>query len=174
MADKIFKKGESSFRFRRTILSDIPTLSRIIEEVFSEYGWVFVEADEVPDFVNFPTYYGDASKARLFTIASNVEEPAIAGCIALKFNQEGPYLSRVYLSKEFRGIGLGKWMTHEVISIVREEGYPSIHLWTDTRFLDAHGMYKSIGFSQTPDLRSLHDVNTSFEYKMVLNLMDKP
>jgi putative acetyltransferase len=155
---------------RRTVASDIPQLSQIIDEVFKEYGWIYVEADEVPDFVKFQTYYGDESKARLYTIESTGDHHTIAGCIALKFNSEGPYLSRVYLSKEFRGIGLGKWMTNEVISIAREEGHPSIHLWTDTRFLDAHGMYKSLGFEQTTDLRSLHDINTSFEFKMVLKL----
>jgi putative acetyltransferase len=170
MTDKLFNSKTHTFRFRSAVSSDIRILSKIIEGVFTEYSWVYVESDEVPDFVNFEDYYKNESVARLFTIETTGEENSvIVGCIALKFNREGPYLSRVYLEKGFRGVGLGKWMTNQVVDMVRKEGYSGIHLWTDTRFLDAHAMYKRIGFCQTSDLRSLHDINTSFEFKMVLN-----
>jgi RimJ/RimL family protein N-acetyltransferase len=174
MDDIIYYSKNHSYRFRKFVPNDIPSLSKIIENVFIEYSWVYIEKDEVPDFVNFAEYYANGKKARLYTVElEGTSNPVIVGCIALKFNNEGPYLSRVYLTKAYRGLGLGKWMTNMVIDIARKEGHQTVHLWTDTRFLDAHAMYRRIGFERTTDLRSLHDVNTSFEFKMVLNLNPK-
>lgn len=171
MDDLIYHVKNHTFRIRRSVPNDIPSLSKIIENVFREYSWVYIEKDEVPDFVDFRRHYENDGKARLFTVElEGTPKTVIIGCIALKFNSEGPYLSRVYLEKAYRGLGLGKWMTNFVIDIARNEGHQTVHLWTDTRFLDAHAMYNRIGFERTTDLRSLHDVNTSFEFKMVLNL----
>jgi GNAT superfamily N-acetyltransferase len=94
----------------------------------------------------------------------------IVGCIALKFNAEGPYLSRVYLRREVRGLGLGRWMSAQMLHIARKQGFLRIHLWTDTRFEDAHRMYQKLGFTFTGDIRSLHDINNTFEWKMEASL----
>lgn len=158
------------FTLRMSIRSDIPVLSSIIDSVFSEYNWIFVEADELPDFVDFDTYYADESRARLFTVVAEGSPHKIIGCIALKFNAEGPYLSRVYLLEEYRGYGLGKWMTTQVMESARRAGFNRIHLWTDTRFVGAHHMYRKLGFTMTGEIRSLHDINNSFEYKMAMLL----
>lgn len=161
-----------SLVMRPAVVSDVPVLISVIETVFEEYGWIFVASDEVPDFIGFESFYSDPLKGKLFSVYDTSDpEPEPVGCIALKYNSEGPYLSRVYLSQKYRGLGAGKWMTSAVLEIARSEGYPNIHLWTDTRFTDAHQLYNRLGFKKTQDMRSLHDVNTSFEWKMVLNFV---
>lgn len=152
------------FILRKASGEDIPALIDIIKSVFDEYGWVFVAEDELPDFVHFERVFSDPSKARLFALE---KDGKLVGCAGLKFNDEGPYLSRVYLLRAYRGQGLGKWMSRKMVAMAMDEGYSSVHLWTDTRFIDAHHMYLSIGFRMTRELRSLHDTNNSFEWKMV-------
>jgi putative acetyltransferase len=147
--------------------SDVPFMSAIIRDVFDEYGWVFVELDELPDFVQYNEYYSDPQRARLYALTDS--QGTILGSIALKVNAYGAYLSRVYLSQSHRGLGLGKWMTAQVMQIAINDGFKSLHLWTDTRFLDAHRMYERLGFQMSGELRSLHDVNHSFEYKMYIH-----
>lgn len=163
-----FQKTVSGQKFKMTptLKSEIPQLSRIVESVFHEYKWIYIEADEVPDFINFDDTYAESKHAMLFSVHTSDEYPEIIGCIALKFNNEGPYLSRVYLKESYRGLGLGKWMSIEMMNIARDRGYKKIHLWTDTRFIGAHHMYKKVGFYMTGYMRSLHDINNSFEFKM--------
>ena len=160
-------KGQT-FVLRPAESSDIPVMSNIISTVFDEYGWTFVEIDELPDFVFYEKHYSDPERAYLFALTD--ESGQVIGSIAMKNGGRGPYLSRVYLRAEYRGLGLGKWMTNSVLEMARSQGFGSIHLWTDTRFLDAHRMYERLGFRMTGDLRSLHDVNRSFEFKMEVDL----
>jgi putative acetyltransferase len=140
---------------------DIPELTSIIGGVFVEYGWIFDAQDEVPDFVAFDTYYV-GTEHRLFTVWIGEER---VGCIAVKVGPEGPYLSRVYLKKEARGKGIGRMMTEFAFDEARRRGFTHIHLWTDTRLLTAHKMYEATGFTRTPVIRALHEINFSFEYR---------
>lgn len=160
-------KGQS-FILRPAQPPDLPVISDIISSVFDEYGWTFVEIDELPDLVFFESHYADPNRAVLLALTN--EDDHVIGSIALKNGGRGPYLSRVYLRAEYRGFGLGKWMTSHVLEMAKSRGFNSAHLWTDTRFLDAHRMYERLGFRMTGELRSLHDVNRSFEFKMEVDL----
>ncbi len=153
-----------TFILRPAKEADIRLMSDIINTVFDEYGWTFVETDELPDFVFYESHYSNPERALLFALTD--EKDNVIGSIAVKSGGRGPYLSRVYLMAEYRGFGLGKWMTSQVMELVKKRGFDSIHLWTDTRFVDAHRMYERLGFRMTGEIRSLHDVNRSFEFRM--------
>lgn len=153
-----------TFVLRPATKPDLALMSDIIRTVFDEYGWTFVQIDELPDFVFYDKHYADPDETLL--LALTTEEGEIIGSIAIKNVGRGPYLSRVYLKADYRGLGLGKWMTTQALAIARSRGSNSIHLWTDTRFLDAHRMYEQLGFRRTGEIRSLHDCNRSFEFKM--------
>lgn len=162
------------YALKKTISEDIGYIISIIETVFDEYGWIFVAEDEVPDLVKFEEYYREMLQGssdnglcpQIFSV-TNTKSGEVVGCIALKFNREGAYLSRVYLHKKVRGLGLGRWMVEQIMDIATKRGHSEIHLWTDTRFLDAHKLYEKLGFKRGYELRSLHDTNKSFEWKMI-------
>lgn len=151
---------------------DLPELGAIVERVFHEYGWVFSLPAELPDFLDFEAHYvGNTMKPgspRLFTIRT--ENDRICGVIALKYNKEGACLSRVYVDENLRGQGIGKWMIQQILDLAVFEGEPHIHLWTDTKFLGAHRLYKRLGFTMTTTLKPLHDTNRCFEWKMIKEL----
>lgn len=159
--------NDKTFVLRQAGPSDIVILAQIIHDVFNELGWVFEIVDELPDYVQYSAHYSDSEKNGLYALES---EGIIIGSIALKYDGKEPYLSRVYLKKEFRGYGLGKWMTVLMMQLAKDRGHVQIHLWTDTRFEVAHSLYHNVGFVMTGDLRSLHDVNNSFEWKMSARL----
>lgn len=171
-----FNASYLDFKLRLASQDDIPALIRVIEDVFIEYGWDFVAKDELPDFLDYENYFESNTmqpgKPRLFSVerASDGVKPRICGCIALKYNAEGAYLSRVYLQENVRGKGAGQWIVEEVMGISRLEGSAEMHLWTDTRFEAAHKLYEKLGFVKTNEIRSLHDINNSFEWKMVTKL----
>jgi GNAT superfamily N-acetyltransferase len=170
-----FNKLYDGFRLRPATEGESAELIEVVREVFVEYGWIFDATDELPDFVQFDKYYAGNVPAKDKPFLCAVDMPdkqgAVAGCIALKFDHEGPCLSRVYLRKQYRGRGVGKWMVREYMEMLRLQGYGSLHLWTDTRFVPAHRMYEKVGFRMAGEIRSLHDINRSFEWKMVISLL---
>jgi putative acetyltransferase len=155
----------SAFRIARP--EDIPAMTAIIAETFDEYGWIFVMEDELPDFADYPARY-ENTRNRLYAMVDETE--TVIGSIALKIGPEGAYLSRVYLKRSERGRGLGKVMVGFILDLARTSGHAHVHLWTDTRFTTAHGLYERMGFRRQPVVRSLHDTNNSFEFRYDLDL----
>ena len=151
---------------------DVADLTAIVARVFDEYGWVFSAEEELLDFIRFEEYYGSTpggpGRPRLFSI--RMDSGRICGVIALKFNEEGACLSRVYIDDDLRGQGVGTWMITRVLDLAASEGIDHIHLWTDTQFTGAHRLYERLGFTMTRIIRSLHDRNHCFEWKMEMAL----
>ena len=52
------------------------------------------------------------------------------------------YLADVFILEAFRGIGLGKWLIHEIMSHQELQGFRGWMLGTK----DAHGLYEQFGF----------------------------
>lgn len=146
---------------------DIPELITIVSEVFDEYGFIFDVNNELPDFVHFNEYYRNPDRT-LYVVEY---EKIIAGCGALKLNENGGMITRVYLRKKCRGHGLGKILVNHLVDMAKKARVPHVCLWTDTRFTVAHNLYKSLGFKQTTRRRPLNDVNDSYEIYFKMNLM---
>jgi predicted GNAT superfamily acetyltransferase len=49
------------------------------------------------------------------------------------------------------------------IEYARQSGKQKMILWSDTRFADAHRLYRSMGFQEVGE-RELHDSNNTVEY----------
>lgn len=73
-------------------------------------------------------------------------------------------LKRLYVSAGRRGRGLGRWLVERVEGIAGEQGRPTVELWSDTRFADAHRLYERLGYRRLPDTRELHDPSDTTEY----------
>jgi GNAT superfamily N-acetyltransferase len=52
------------------------------------------------------------------------------------------YLADVFIVKEYRGIGLSKWLMHEIMNHPELQGFRGWMLGTK----DAHGLYEQFGF----------------------------
>ena len=55
----------------------------------------------------------------------------------------------------------------------RTKGKKRVILWSDTRFTDAHRLYRQLGFRQSSE-RDLHDIYNSSEYGFECELTAVP
>ena len=86
---------------------------------------------------------------RLYLVNCNGQT---AGCIALRpMEEEGVCeLKRLYVREQFRGNGIGKYLTKTILSDAAEIGYRTMRLDTLQRMETARGLYTSLGFTVIP------------------------
>ncbi len=77
-----------------------------------------------------------------------------AGCVALQALQEGiGEIKRLYLRPEFRGLGLGRALMHEILKEARRRSYTRLRLDTVPRMDTAIALYRRMGFVEIPPYR---------------------
>lgn len=79
-------------------------------------------------------------------------------------------LVKLYVHPRRRRQGLARRLTALAEQTARDEGCRRLELWSDTRFREAHAFYKAIGYTQTGQVRDLHDRSQSSEYRFVKDL----
>lgn len=72
-------------------------------------------------------------------------------------------LKRLYVDRLFRRRGLGARLVDYIEVLARSRGAHSVVLWSDTRFEDAHRLYRRLGYEETGARRDLNDPSHSVE-----------
>ncbi|XP_040275361.1 probable N-acetyltransferase camello isoform X1 [Bufo bufo] len=78
-------------------------------------------------------------------------EDSVVGTVAAKPSDENPdelQLKRMSVRNDFRGLGIAKALSREVISFARQRGYQSVVLNTLMVQREAQRMYESVGFKK--------------------------
>src|SRR5688572_4497064 len=75
-----------------------------------------------------------------------------------------------YLEPEYRGIGLGKKLMQQFISLLKEKGYSSSYLWTTHEQQAAAALYSRHGYVLTEEKESLAFGKPLIEQKFELML----
>jgi len=102
------------------------------------------ELDELPGEYSPPS-------GRLFLVFS---DDKLAGCVALrKIDGNVCEMKRLYLRPEFRGNGVGKKMTAEIIRAAQTIGYTEMRLDTVPIMKEAISIYRSMGFKEIEPYR---------------------
>ena len=101
------------------------------------------------------------------------ERGRVCACVSVDFPAPGTAeLHRLYVRPDQRGKGLGSFLVLAVERHAREEGANRMIFWSDTRFTDAHRLYRRLGYRQTEGLRELGDISNSSEYHFEKDLGD--
>jgi putative acetyltransferase len=117
---------------------------RIVAAVFEEYGFEFAVNDYDADLMAPHEHYD--GRTGWFAVAED-EAGRVLGCVGLTDEGGGLFeLHRLYVSKDARRSGAGSALTHWVIESARANGARRIILFSDVHFLDAHRLYRRMGF----------------------------
>jgi putative acetyltransferase len=85
-------------------------------------------------------------------------------------DDRGLELQMLYVLAPWRHRGLASRFVTMVEDEAVSRGATFVELWTDTRFTDAHRLYRSLGYEQLPGSRALHDLSASHEYHFIKSL----
>jgi GNAT superfamily N-acetyltransferase len=141
---------------------DVPAVIELIGRVFSEYGFVYDAAVEVPDLLAFEAHY--APPAGAFYVIRG--EAGVVGSVGVERAGDGvAELHRLYVDAGLRGHGRGRALVAAALAWCRAEDIGRVVLWSDTRFDRAHRLYEHMGFWRTGERALPGDVNQTREYR---------
>jgi putative acetyltransferase len=130
------------------ILDPAPPLE-VVRELFEEYsrhiGVDLCVQNFAAELAGLPNNYD------LILVAKDGD--AIAGCAGLRafpYKADGRVaeLKRLYVRDQFRGVGLGRQLTEEMIQQASQRGYTSLRLDTLSTMTAAISMYRAMGFQE--------------------------
>ena len=132
------------------IQAQSPEQIESVRQLFEEYAsWLgislcFQNFDK--ELAGLPGDYAPPSGRLLLAI----DGADVMGCVALRKIADGVgEMKRLYVRPAFRGRGLGRTLTEELIAEVKQIGYASLRLDTLPGKMDhAIAMYRSLGFQE--------------------------
>ena len=149
----------SSHSPRPVIPEDVPGILKLIAGVYAEYDCVF-NAEKEEQHLLEPGPYFRAHDGEFWVVE---ESGLILATAAVMLHEDSGELKTLYVHPSLRRQGWGRRLTNLAIDHARQNGKRKMILWSDTRFTDAHRLYRNMGFQET-GIRELHDSNNSVEY----------
>ena len=156
----------SSPQLRPTVPEDVPGILALIGKIYNEYDCV-LNAEKEERHLLEPGPYFRAHGGEFWVVE---EGGRILATVAVMLDEDTGELKSLYVDSSLRRQGWGRRLTMLAIAYARDSGRRKMILWSDTRFLDAHRLYRSMGFHEM-GVRELHDSNNSVEYGFELPLI---
>lgn len=150
--------AQADFRVRAARDADSAGVIAVVAACFAEYPGCVLDVD-----LEEPELRTPASSFERFWV---VEGPGarVVGCCGLEVRADHVELEKLYLLPEARGRGLARELVGRVEAEARARGLGRVELWSDTRFLDAHGLYAHLGYRRTGRERDLGDLSRTTEW----------
>lgn len=159
MRDKMPNK---EFLIRSATNSDIPLIKKIVFSSLIEHGLRPDPSGKDLDLDDIEKNY--SSNRGFFGVAVLVETNQIVGTFGIHpMDHEICELRKMYLSKAFRGQGLGRWLLDTAIQKAREKHYAKIFLETISPLTAAIALYKKMGFKEVKPKEINARVDQAFE-----------
>lgn len=141
---------------------DAAGLIELIGAIWRSYPGIIFDVDaELPELRALASAFAGAGGAGW------VAERAgrIVGCVGVAPSAaRGQWeLLKLYVAAEERRQGLARRLVGLAENWARRRGAAVLHLWTDTRFAEAHAFYRSLGYAQE-GWRQLQDLSRTAEY----------
>ena len=148
---------------RPVVDPDSAQLIELIGTIWRSYpGIVFDVEAELPEL------YGLASALARAGGAGWVAERGgrIVGCAGVAPSRSsGDWeILKLYVAADQRRQGLARRLMALAEDWARGHGASAVELWTDTRFIEAHAFYRSLGYAQE-GWRQLQDLSRTAEYR---------
>lgn len=144
---------------------DSTELIELITAAFDEYPGCVMDVDGEEPWLRQPaTAYQHGGGTMWVYCLSSPQGPVVA-CGGIKPSGPGRFeLKNLYVAARARRQGLAEELTELVQSEAAALGGTVVHLWSDTRFTDAHRLYRRLGYAQLPETRELFDKSETTEF----------
>lgn len=111
------------------------------------------------ELASLPAMYGPPKGAILLAEMDGED----AGCVALRDMGAGvAEMKRLYVAPDYRGLGIGRSLTEEFLSVAQRLGYSAVRLDTIPRLGVAHTIYQKFGFRKIARYNNNPDPDTIF------------
>ena len=147
----VFEDAENGVRVRtRLTPGDIGQITWLHGVVYAEeYGldttFEAYVAKPLAEFALSP----DNPRQRIWVVE---KDGVVCGCAAVvEHSQEEAQFRWLLLSREARGVGLGRRLVEWALGFCRDQGYRSVFLWTFSELEAAAYLYRSHGFELTEE-----------------------
>lgn len=141
--DKAEEISEIAFPLFREVYSNVP--SDVVEG--------FLRKTQTPEAIREQMENG-------LRYAYIIHKGERAGYVAFGMDDKGMYLSKFYLFKGYRRLGLGSWVMDYVERMAREQGAGRIHLDVNTDNAPAIAFYGKHGFVMGENITFMRAVMT--------------
>lgn len=146
---------------------DAPALQALIGACFAEYPGCVLELDGLDAWMRRPgTRFAAGGELWVVPAAGG----GLAACCGWIPTPDGVELKSLYVAAGSRRAGLGTALAGLVERRARDRGATAVRLWSDSRFTDAHRLYRRLGYSGPLDSRALHDASRSTEFAFAKEL----
>jgi len=154
------------FSIRPATNEDIASIKKVVFEVLQEYKLKLSESGKDNDLNDIEQNY--FSKNGYFGVAVDTSSNDIVGTFGLyPINQNICELRKMYLIKQARGKGLGKYLLTCAIELAKERHYSKIVLETISPLKEAISLYKQNGFKEVTPLEINERVDQAFELNLL-------
>jgi predicted GNAT family N-acyltransferase/predicted GNAT family acetyltransferase len=147
---------------------DSAALIDLIGGCWSEYPGVELHVDAEEPWLRAPAGAYRTWCGRMWVV--ELDGRLVACCGAKPAGDDAVELKSMYVAAPARRRGIARRLEALVLEQARQRGARRVELWSDTRFLDAHATYRSLGYRQLPGERDLHDLSHSSEYPFAKEL----
>jgi GNAT superfamily N-acetyltransferase len=154
------------FLIRPATNNDIPSIKNVVFSSLEEYGLKPETTGKDIDLNNIERNY--FSNNGFFGVAVDTKTNHIVGTFGLfSRSTEICELRKMYLIKEVRGQGLGKFILNSAIRIAKEKQYKKIILETISQLTEAIFLYKQSGFKEVKAKEINKRVDQAFELNII-------
>lgn len=92
-------------------------------------------------------YFQDYTEDKRFILALVAADGRLCGFTAIdRYNDRTATLKWIFVSADYRGLGIGSWLLDAALEFARKVGYEKAILCTATQMEAAHELYRSRGF----------------------------
>jgi putative acetyltransferase len=151
---------------RPAVDADAAGLIVLVSACFSEYeGCVLDTETEMVHLLQAASHYAAAGGRAWVAEAAD----AVIGSVACRpaTGEKGLELQMLYVMAPWRRRGLGSRFVDLVEATARGRGATYVDLWSDTRFTDAHRLYRALGYEQLSGCRTLQDLSATRAYHFI-------
>ena len=142
---------------------DIEQLANLASEIWHEYWTVILSSQQIDYMVEkFQSETAIKSQIKnekyIYHILKDNEN--IIGYFGVSYKNDYLFLSKLYIKKDFRGLGFGKIAFNEVKNIARKYNKQSIQLTVNKYNINTIEAYKKWGFKTIDDV--VTDIGNGF------------